>query len=343
MKRLALVFGLFCMLFVAIPLMAQPFGSYLSIPSGEGYIAIPHSADFDFTTGFTFEAWVSIRDGGACSNIFGNQYTVAQWVGICGTTLRSYDRGTSSLYDAGKVPANDWTHIAVTWDGTNRKHYVDGELVGTHAESGNLTNATGEIRIGSDVAYANHSPIGQIDEVRIWNVGLTQAQIRANINQKITTAQPGLVAVYHLDGNGLDAFSTHNGGVTGTAVFGSQAVVGACTNTATALCIGSNRFSVTVKWLTTDGSTGVGTVVPGYSADSGLFWFFGSTNWELLVKLLDGCALNSRKWFFSAATTDQHFEAVVTDVANGVTKRYFNYLGVAAPANTDTGAFATCP
>ena len=178
MKRLFLVLGLFCLSFVAIPVAAQPFGSYLSIPSGEGYIAIPHSSDFNFTTGWTFEAWVSIRDVGGCSNIFGNQYTVAQWVGICGTTLRSYDRGTSSLYDKGTVPPNDWTHIAVTWDGTNRKHYIDGELVGTHAETGNLTNATGEIRIGSDVAYANHSPIGQIDEVRIWNIGLTQAQIR---------------------------------------------------------------------------------------------------------------------------------------------------------------------
>src|SRR5258708_13143788 len=114
MKRLVPVLGLFCLSFVAVPLMAQPFGSYLSIPSGEGYIAIPHSSDFDFTTGWTFEAWVSVRDSGACSNIFGNQYTTAQWVGICGTTLRSYDRGTSSIYDAGNVPPSAPTHLPIT-------------------------------------------------------------------------------------------------------------------------------------------------------------------------------------------------------------------------------------
>jgi hypothetical protein len=114
-------------------------------------------------------------------------------------------------------------------------------------------------------------------------------------------------------------------------------------NSPTALCIGGNRFAVQVNWLTTDGSRGVGTVVPGYSADSGLFWFFNASNWELLVKSLNGCGLNNRKWFFSAATTDVHYEIAVTDVTNGTTKRYFNYLGTAAPANTDTDAFATCP
>ena len=348
MKRLFLVLGLCCLSFVAIPLAAQPFGAFLVIPSGSGYIAIPHSSAFDFTTGFTFEAWVSIKDpSGGCSSIFGNQWTAAQWVGVCGTTLRSYDRGylsgspTQIFFDSGKIPVNDWTHIAVTFDGTSRKHYIDGELVGTRAESGDLPNTTQEIRIGSDVAFAN-SPTGAIDEVRFWNVGLTRDQIRANINKRITTAQPGLVAVYHLDANGNDAIAGHNGTVTGTAAFLSAPVTASCTTSATSLCIGSSHYAVNVKWLTTDGTTGVGTVVPGFSADSGLFWFFGATNWELLVKLIDGCPLSATKWFFSAATTDQHYEAIVTKVTTGETNRYFNYLGVASPSNNDTNAF-TCP
>ncbi len=63
----------------------------------------------------------------------------------------------------------------------------------------------------------------------------------------------------------------------------------------------------------------------------------------MLVKLIDGCPVNSKKWFFSAATTDQHYVAIVTNVTTGETKRYLNYLGVAAPSNNDTSAFATCP
>jgi hypothetical protein len=348
-SRSGLLFGLVACLFIVVPVTAQPFGSYLTIPAGGGYVAIPHSSAFDFTTGYTFEAWVSISDpGGACKSIWGNTWTQGQWVGICGTTLRSYIRGyeggnpDKNLYDAGKVPANDWTHVAVTFDGITRRHYVDGELVGQRGEPGNLTNTTAEIRIGSDAGY-NFPPVGgAIDEVRFWNVARTQDEIRANINKAINAPQTGLVAVYHFDGNANDAIAGHHGTTTAPAAYLSPPVTAHCTANATTLCISDTRFTVNVKWLVPDGSTGVGTVVTS-NADSGVFWFFGSNNWELLVKVLDACALNNRKWFFSAATTNVHYEAIVTDVKTGVTKRYFNWLNQSAPSNNDTDAFATCP
>src|SRR5262249_49631089 len=134
MKTRSLVLTLL-MIVVGLPLAAQPFGAWMTLPTGaNGYIDIPHTSAFNFTSGFTFEAWVAIKDdfggGGGCSSIFGKDYHTAQWVGICGTTLRSYLRGSGSLYDAGIVPQSDWTHVAVTWDGTTHKHYIDGELVG---------------------------------------------------------------------------------------------------------------------------------------------------------------------------------------------------------------------
>jgi len=341
MKRVSLVLGLLTTLFFAVPLAAQPFGAYLIKGSSNGYVAIPASSAFDFTNGFTFEAWTSGNDTGACSSLAGKDYTKAFWIGVCGTTLRSYLRGTSSLLDGGKVPT-DWTHIAVTWDGTTHKHYIDGELVKSRVESGPMTASPAELRIFGDVSY-QFTYNGAIDEVRFWNVARTQDEIRSTITSTINAPQSGLVAVYHLDGSGVDSIGGHNGASANGSGYLTGAVALSCTNTPTSLCIGGNRFAVNVRWLTGDGTTGVGTVVPGYSADSGLFWFFGPNNWELLVKLLDGCPLNSRKWFFSAATTDQHYVAIVTDVTAGVTKRYFNYSGVAAPANTDTSAFATCP
>lgn len=77
--------------------------------------------------------------------------------------------------------------------------------------------------------------------------------------------------------------------------------------------------------------------------DSGLFWFFSASNWELLVKVLDGCSLNGHFWVFSAATTNVEYTLRVTDTRTGEVKVYLNPLGVAADAITDTGAFATCP
>jgi len=63
----------------------------------------------------------------------------------------------------------------------------------------------------------------------------------------------------------------------------------------------------------------------------------------VLIKILDGCGLNSRYWVFFAATTSVEFTLNVYDVQRDVLKTYTNELGVSAPAVTDTNAFATCP
>jgi len=77
--------------------------------------------------------------------------------------------------------------------------------------------------------------------------------------------------------------------------------------------------------------------------NSGLFWFFSSDNWEIMVKALNGCGLNNRYWIFSAATTNVFYRMEVFDTVGLEQKIYFNYPGPPAPAVTDTDAFATCP
>lgn len=119
---------------------------------------------------------------------------------------------------------------------------------------------------------------------------------------------------------------------------------GSCTPTATSLCVNAGRFRVSVTWRRSNGQTGVGTVVPALTtADSGVFWFFGSTNWEMLVKVLNGCGVNNRHWVFYGALTDQQFTLTVTDTQTQQTKTYNNPLGTVSPVITDTNAFATCP
>jgi hypothetical protein len=78
-------------------------------------------------------------------------------------------------------------------------------------------------------------------------------------------------------------------------------------------------------------------------ANSGIFWFFSSDNWEVMTKALNGCSLNSHYWIFSAATTNVFYRMDVFDVRAGQQKIYFNYPGPPAPAVTDVDAFATCP
>jgi hypothetical protein len=116
-----------------------------------------------------------------------------------------------------------------------------------------------------------------------------------------------------------------------------------CTPTAETLCLNEQRFRVEVEWRDFQGNVGMGQVVPFGSDDSGLFYFFGADNWEMLVKVLRGCGLNQHYWVFAAATTNVEYTLTVTDTATGKRQSYENALGERAPAITDTSAFATCP
>ncbi len=118
---------------------------------------------------------------------------------------------------------------------------------------------------------------------------------------------------------------------------------GRCRPSLTNLCLSRGRFKVEIDWQDLESNTGAGQVVPFRSDDSGLFWFFNADNWEMLVKVLDGCGINSHFWVFAAATTNVEYTLRVTDTESGAVKEYVNPLGVAAPAITDTEAFATCP
>lgn len=101
------------------------------------------------------------------------------------------------------------------------------------------------------------------------------------------------------------------------------------------------RFKIEVAW-STNSANGPGKPLPVVSENSGFFWFFGPENWEMLVKVIDGCGLNDRFWVFFAATTDVGFTLTVTDTQTGIVKTYSNTLGTPADAVTDTAAFATC-
>ncbi len=116
-----------------------------------------------------------------------------------------------------------------------------------------------------------------------------------------------------------------------------------CVPDANTLCLNDDRFRVEVSWDTGE-LTGPAVVVPGGSDDSANLWFFSPNNWEVLIKVLDGCGINDRYWVFFAATTDVAFTVTVTDTENeDEVQVYTNELGQPADAITDTSAFATCP
>ncbi len=145
-----------------------------------------------------------------------------------------------------------------------------------------------------------------------------------------------------------DAFDACDLQTSRTTAGGSRPVPAPATRSVKAGCGGgpglcvADRFDVRVEWRDNAGNAGVGRPVPLESAASGIFWFFDRDNWEMMVKVLDGCQINDRVWVFAASPTDVETKLTVTDRLTGARQVYAKPLGVAAPAVTDTDAFDAC-
>ena len=114
---------------------------------------------------------------------------------------------------------------------------------------------------------------------------------------------------------------------------------GTCQADAKTRCLQDSRYQVRTTWRHPDGNDLAARVARAGTNDSGLFWFHDAENWEVLVKVLDGCSINGADWLFVASPTDLGFDVVVTDTVTGEVRTYSNEPGTPAPAVTDTGAF----
>src|SRR5439155_285045 len=117
--------------------------------------------------------------------------------------------GVTPIYD------NTWYHAAAAYDGVNFKIYLndvqDGSVATTatprsdsiqHAAIGTALGSGGLIPSGQTQGFFQ----GQMDEVRIWNVGRTGADIISTMGIAVAPPAAGLIGRWALDdGSGLSA------------------------------------------------------------------------------------------------------------------------------------------
>jgi hypothetical protein len=106
-----------------------------------------------------------------------------------------------------------------------------------------------------------------------------------------------------------------------------------CLPDANTLCLQGGRFAVTAR------GAGRGAPAVQLTDESGYFWFFSSTNVEVVVKVLKACP---RFWVFAAGMTNVSVELTVTDTNTGAVRRYTNPSGTPFAPVLDTSAF-DCP
>ena len=263
---------------------------------------------------------------------------------------------------AGTTPVRDISYLAAYNDGTSLVLTLQFWGAISPPNTGNLNEVVGFIDLDLDRDPTTGEPSMALGTALGWEASVDLfSWDDASDSVQIVDSTMSFIATgrVHRFGNGLDIMiPLEDLGLSPGSVIDIGAVTGdVLTPTDTAPDSGEplpssddviyladlNRFMVETRFRDFSDRSDRGRLVDARSDDSALFWFFEADNWEVMVKVLDGCAINAHFWVFAAATTDVEYELTVTDRFTATEKSYFNSLGNQAAAITDTVAFASCP
>ena len=151
-------------------------GSYLEIRNSSGNLA------FGGTEPFSITAWVKNQGGGTAVGKFNGGVIGAYILTINGGGTVSFHREVAPWAFSGSktLPNNDFGHVAITYDGAEMKIYINGQFDAKQERGAQNTDTVTPVLIGA--RFTNNEPSeffnGVLDEVAIFNVALTEEQIR---------------------------------------------------------------------------------------------------------------------------------------------------------------------
>ena len=114
------------------------------------------------------------------------------------------------------ISSEIWHHLALTYDGGNIILYIDGIEEGSAEASGQITNEFVSFVIGRLVWQTTNFDLdGQVDEVSLWNLALTDQQIQDYMFADLS-GEEGLVGYWKLnEGVGITAYDSSDQGNNG--------------------------------------------------------------------------------------------------------------------------------
>jgi hypothetical protein len=196
------------------------------VKTSSQYVSVPHSASINLGATFTMEAWVKYS-GQNVTIVDKGDYDFL-WMlnpdplssGLNTLKMGFYTKNTGVWsYSTGTVSENTWTHVAITLDAGILTFYVNGVAAGTASVT--FSQDALEMNIGRQqptYCICNHFN-GSMDELRLWNIVRTPAQMLTNMNSTIPTNSTGLVAYYKFDeGSGTTTADATGNGNNGTLV-----------------------------------------------------------------------------------------------------------------------------
>ena len=192
----------------------------------------------------TFEAWINVSANAPTANLAIVDYGLNA-VGSRNTFNVNSGRGLTFISGgtnanmgtaAGIIPAGQWTHVAFVLDNGIGFLYLNGVQVGTaNLSAVNTPSGNDSLIIGQRVSGGSIPFAGEIDEVRIWSVARSQAEIMADMNTIYCGPTPNLAAYYNMNqgiagGNNSAIVKVFNPLNTGEGFLNNFAMTGATSN-----------------------------------------------------------------------------------------------------------------
>lgn len=193
-------------LFFQASLFAQQPGNALKFDGTSDYVALPNTVSSSATSSsnnsLTIEYWYkgttpilsAVRIQSSTSNYIISGYGMQHVI--------STDGGSNGVAIPSSVLDGKWHHIAMTWQKNTVngfKSYVDGQLVAQRTSANvNLPSVTSAAYIGCSNVQTEYFN-GSLDEVKIYNTFLTQAQIQSDMINSSSVLSTSLIASYNFN------------------------------------------------------------------------------------------------------------------------------------------------
>jgi LruC domain-containing protein len=163
-------------------------GNCLDFNGEDNYVNIPNDETLNFTNSLTIMAWAKTRDYKEAKiaqkgDWDGHGIGGSKWNGWKGHVRLESGVTEAIEWTDGRPLLNEWYHIAITYDGSILKMYINGQLNNSREVSGPLNINSRTASIGSDNG-AQKFFNGLIDEVKFFNTALTGTQIQAEYDDQ---------------------------------------------------------------------------------------------------------------------------------------------------------------
>jgi|GEM_PF-3338468 len=242
-----------CILFWSGSLVAS-VGNYLDFNGSSNYVSCGNPASLQISGALTIEAWIYCESVTGDGNVIVSRAIESeteagnilyQFRILSDRTLRlMWEAGAGNNYyvesAAGVISNNTWHHVAAVRDVGSSSSAVRLFVDGTLIKSASATNPSGGTDVNQRVWIgANYQDgtyrywfNGKIDEVRIWNVVRSVAQIQTNMYSNLEGNESGLVGYWKFDENtGSTVYdetaNSNNGSISGASWVTGNLTIGA--------------------------------------------------------------------------------------------------------------------